>query len=820
MARLVSNLNIRFHCWRHATLAFLLGAAMNLAHGAAVNYSWPADLTGSPFNCSETSPSVYTCPAISFSKNTSVAVTAPIKVIVDGDFYAFMADIGTSGNNLLLDVRGNVTFSKNSSGYLDIKATGSINIGMNSSIHGDLASSGGNVNVDKNSTIYGNVDANDDLYVGKHGRITGTCSYAHTNYICAGGTTPGFDHIMISHAPTGITCTPSTITIKACSGADSNGTCTAFNGGVSGTIVAAGGAGQELEFDIPEDSSQTTIALASSTATTYTLSTPDAKYSCWNGTSNSCQIEFEQAGFVFADIPNHWAGEQQASTLSAVSTTGSGKTCAPAYTSATPVTFRCAYVNPGVGSPLTLAFGSNPPETFSCGTDKSISVPFDGNGQAAFKLTYPDAGNITLTAFVGSDMNGQDSFIAAPASFRLTALENPIRAGKDAGITVEALTRTGAVAPSFGRETPAESVQLTFKRCQPSTDGPSDGVFTSVSAPFSNGAASYRIIWDEVGNGDLTAKLVNSSYLGSGLAPAGILGPSSSACSAADGALVSVPHHFQTRTGQAVYTYSGQAMKILVTAHAADHKPTSNYYIPSGTASRTVRTLTVEAWNGLTQNPGPGSWNQASVAPADISNDSTRGTVTFLRTYTLANKLTAPADATIRVKDAYTSSAGFEEAVTNIRNGRLRLSNAFGSINQDLAIPVMAQYWSGSTWILNSDDNYTRVDLPAIALTRSGAAINSNAAAMGTLVNGQGKIVITKPGSGTAGTVDVAINLGDVGLDISCLASHPASTGSALPWLRHTYGSCASPADPSARATFGVYPGQTKRTIYVREAFN
>lgn len=800
-------------------MGLLLWCSMGLAQGAALNYSWPADLTGSPFNCTETSPAVYSCPAMTFTKNTSIAVTAPIKVVVNGDFYAFMANIGSSSNALLLDVRGNVTFSKNSGGYLDIKATGDITIGMNSGMHGDLASSGGNVYVNKNSTIYGNVDADQDLNVGNHGRITGTCSYQHTNYICAGGTTPTYDHLIISHAPTGITCAPSVITIKACTGTDSGGSCTAFTGGVTGTILAQNGTDQELEFEILDGSSQTTVELSSETATTYTLSA-DSKYTCWNGASNNCQIEFEQAGFIFADIPNHWAGDQQSSTISAVSTKGTGKTCSPTYTTAAPVTFRCAYVNPGVGSPLTLAFGSNAPETLSCGTDKTISVPFDSNGQAAFKLTYPDAGNITLTAFVGANMSGQDEFIAAPASFKLTPASNPLRAGVDTQVLVEALTRSGAAAKSFGRESPAESVQLAFKRCQPSTDGPSDGEFTPTAGSFTNGAATYSIKWSEVGNGDLTAKLVNSTYLGSGLAPTGIFGPNASACSATDGALTSVPHHFQTETGQAVYTYSGQPMKVIVSAHAADHKLTTNYYLLSGATSKTVRPLTLEAWNGATQNPGPGSWDLASIPLTVMSNGSDRGKVSFLSTYTLATKLTPPADATIRVKDSNATSMGFnEEVVTSIRNGRLRLSNAFGSVKQSLYVPVAAQYWSGTTWILNTDDNDTKVPAGAIALTQTGIS-GSIATVNPSFAAGRATIMLSAPTSGNSGSVDVALNLSAGTSDNACYGSHPASTGSNQSWLRHTFGSCASPADPSARATFGVYPGQTKRTIYVREAFN
>ena len=830
MARLVSHFTSRIPLLLRTALALLLWSALDPA-AAKDSYSWPADLTDSPFNCTEISPGAFNCSGgISFSKKTTIAVTEPIKVTFNDDVYIEMADIGSPGVALLLDVKGSVTFAKNSTGYLDIKATKDINIGMNSDIFGDVTSTGDDVSIEKNSTVNGDVEAKDELSVGMHGKITGTCkakTVDPSDFKCGGGTAPSFDHIMISHGGTGVTCTPSILTIKACKDADSGGTCTPYTGGVSGIIRASSTTSQDLNFSIPNGSSEATVSLASTKVATFTLSSPDTAFTCWNGTTNSCQHEFEQAGFVFTDILNHSAGIQQTSRISAVSTKPGGKSCVPAFTSTTNVTFNCTYTNPESGSSLSLAFGATT-TTFTCGGNQTIPVPFDSTGKADFKLTYPDVGSITLKATVGSDMQGQDSFITAPASFKLTPAENPIRAGQDTNVTIEAMTAiTDLRAKSFGLEknTP-ESVKLTFKRCQPSAshpDGtaPDDGNFTSTSTGFANGQAIYKIKWTEVGNGDLNAALVSGNYLGSSLAPTGTLG---SACAAgADGALASVPHHFKTQTEQPIYAYSDQPMNIIVSAHDKDHNLTRNYYILADKSSKTVKPLTLGAWKGTDQNPGNGAWNATSIPLADMKNGTERGKIGFTRTYKLGDKLTAPVDAAIRVSDGSTNSSGAgEEVVTSIRNGRLRLSNAFGSIKQSLSIPVMAQYWSGSSWILNTDDNYTTLPLTSIALTRSIASSNSAVTENKTIAAGQSKIVISPPGSGTSGTVDVAVNLGDsTGQDISCLpGTHPTTVGNKQPWLRHAYGSCGSQVDPSARATFGVYPGQTKRTIYVREAFD
>ena len=80
------------------------------------------------------------------------------------------------------------------------------------------------------------------------------------------------------------------------------------------------------------------------------------------------------------------------------------------------------------------------------------------------------------------------------------------------------------------------------------------------------------------------------------------------------------------------------------------------------------------------------------------------------------------------------------------------------------------------------------------------------------------------PSPSATGSVDIALNLGATAADQSCLATHPASTGAALPWLRAPQGSangCAAAwdRDPAARASFGIYSPETRKTLHVREIF-
>ena len=68
----------------------------------------------------------------------------------------------------------------------------------------------------------------------------------------------------------------------------------------------------------------------------------------------------------------------------------------------------------------------------------------------------------------------------------------------------------------------------------------------------------------------------------------------------------------------------------------------------------------------------------------------------------------------------------------------------------------------------------------------------------------------------------MAANLGTSGNDQSCL-SHAKQTSkpAEVPWLRSQNGNCAATydRDPSARASFGVYAPETRKTVHIREGY-
>ena len=165
-------------------------------------------------------------------------------------------------------------------------------------------------------------------------------------------------------------------------------------------------------------------------------------------------------------------------------------------------------------------------------------------------------------------------------------------------------------------------------------------------------------------------------------------------------------------------------------------------------------------------------------------------------------------------------------AGNELRFGRLKLFNVFGTDRTDLAIPVQAQYWSGLTWIKNAADSCTPIAKNSVALSDA-LSVNNKVSADVTLSGGGANIVLTcpyatcplatKPASPLTGTVGVCVDLGaNPGTGVVCSATSSA----ALSYLQSLWPPGSSyNNDPWATATFGVYSPETKKTVHVRELY-
>lgn len=801
--------------------------------------------------------------------------------------YVSMYNNGTVGGAITAQT-GTVFINDHNSVGGDVTAVGSVTIDDHTVIAGNVTSTTSHVYISTYSTVMGNVTAATNLTSGTGSQIqqcarsTGAWSmYLYSPSMVAGAccgaagtcgkscivgspvppSCKTLHHIAVQHGTgTGLTCAPNTVTLVAC--ADS--TCSStYTGGVSGSLTAIGsgitvnfpsGSG----FNIPAGASSTTVSFQPVTAGKVTVDALPVTPLSSNGTTcnfgnPSCAFTVADSGFAIT-VPAHVSGTSQTVSIAAIQKSAASTTCVPAFANVVKtVAMGCSYSNPATGQTSVVidgvALNTDSAASAACdGTTKLLSLTFNGSGIATPSLVYNDVGKVTLNlSLAGADlasglnMSGTSSFVVAPSAFTITGLPATlIQAGAPFSATISAVNANGVVTPNFGREAPSEGIRLSWVKASPTGSGANAGTFTGTGVgataaltSFANGAATVSdLAWTEVGTGDLTASLASGNYLSSGLSASGTTGNTGAA-------LRSVPHHFDVGVTQGCgsITYSGQPFGVTVTARNASNGITLNYNGSSATAPPLAKQVTLSAASN-------GTLGSFATGTATVASGSFLAGIATVATpvFTFSSKLTGPSAIGIRAQDTDgVSSIGAIEGIAQLRSGRLRITNAFGTEKRALTAPVQAQYWSSKAWVLNSLDNCTKVPIAAVSLDgyldAKGASTSdwhtavvpdANGKAI-SMVNGNGTLTLEAPtahsAKAPAGSVDVSINLGSTVNDASCLPSpRPTTTGAALGWLRARFGSsngCAGTPDftrdPSMRATFGVYAPELKRLIHSAE---
>jgi MSHA biogenesis protein MshQ len=335
-------------------------------------------------------------------------------------------------------------------------------------------------------------------------------------------------------------------------------------------------------------------------------------------------------------------------------------------------------------------------------------------------------------------------------------------------------------------------VQISHTLVQPA--GGSSGSLANgliAGGSFSNGAATVsNLAWNQVGIISLSAGQSDNDYLGAG----------SISGTASGNVGRFYPDHFDTTVVQGCatggFTYSGQPMTVTVTAKNASGAAMANF-----DAATFAKAVTLTEANGIA-----GSLAAASVASTAFSAGVAGATPVF----TFGTRTTAPSIIKLRATDATdaeNSAAGLE-GTANLRSGRLRMINAYGSELLALSVPqwLSAQYWTGGNWMLNTDDSCTHLAVPTSA---SGmvfgpgnlvagstlASIQGATSGNGTLLAGDAGFLLSRPSGGKTGYVDITM-------------ATPA-------WLSYPWSSSAASA-AQGRATFGRYKSPL---VFMRENY-
>ncbi len=711
------------------------------------------------------------------------------------------------------------------------------------------------------------------------------------------------NHYELSLPASSVACSPSTVTVTACAGAPGPSPCTNIyskanvNGfdatlaNSAGTLAdltptfATGVATTTLSYTTATNGAQVIVTYSTAPTTSPALDLDTTTLCCQGGScfqSRTCTTTFSKDALFVADtvggaaanIPNQTAGVQSGQFyVRAVKTLGDGS-CDDALRGSAAINFGYQCKNPAncfaanmmkVETVATTTIPRNNDNSVAATT--SVSMTFDAQGYAPFKLTYEDVGLMTLyMESVAAGLSGlSNAFVVRPYDFRITTaniacsnandcasgnpsgLTNPvaparsgppfIKAGSPFTVVVTAVAANISPTPSYGQEVPAESVKLTSELISPqvsnsdSFNGYNPPVANNTSFTFSNGVGTgASFSWPEVGILRLRPSVGDGNYLSAG----DVLGTVTGYIGRF------IPHHFNvTRThgcplgaDPELFTYSGQSFPVTATAVTASNVTTVNYH---GTDYAKLATLSS---GGDTAN---------FVGNTFLAANFSGGVRTQNATYTFPNnwpttptKETNPVTLALRVAENSATypdgddvrSTGYTEQRTQIRSGRVRVFNAYGSELLDLPVPMRVEYFNNG-WTANTEDTCTITALKAPDACRRNLDAcqptpadretcvldtgNPGSSAQGciaagpevgkrflsTPTGGSFNLWLRAPGAGNSGSVDLSANLSAAGYS----------------WLLYDWDNNGTPVeDPVGTATFGTWRGNP-RHIHLRELY-
>jgi MSHA biogenesis protein MshQ len=465
-----------------------------------------------------------------------------------------------------------------------------------------------------------------------------------------------------------------------------------------------------------------------------------------------------------------------------------------------PFTLANAYPNVRVRVKDT----SNSPTVYGCSVDNFSVRP----------------NSLTVTSSANADPSGASPsatpVVKAGATFTLTATAVTGYSGtpsvNGSAVTVNPLS-PGIASGSFGAANASNGVatgNFTYSEAgyfTLNTDAVYDQSFTAVDQP-----------------GDCTADYSNTLVNGKYGCYFG------NAATTAFGRFV--PDHFAITAGSvtpACGTFSyfdqdGFVTTFTLTAQNSSNATTLNY---TGSFARLVLT----SWTGYGFTGDTATPSASATAPTGTWNNGVASV--SAQHQVLARPTSAPASPlSLTVSARPVDPDGVTTAVptaamsagTPLRFGVLALGSAYGSNLLALRLPVTAMYWNGTGLVPNTADTCTGAVLSnaSIALGNqvqkpgTNGSFSTSVMASPTLAStwsqGRGSIMLSAPS--TAGTAQVALNLGSGSTDASCIGWGVASTGSRLPWLRGNWCGAAYAVDPSSLASFGA---AATPFVYLRE---
>ncbi|MCL1089008.1 MSHA biogenesis protein MshQ [Shewanella profunda] len=510
-----------------------------------------------------------------------------------------------------------------------------------------------------------------------------------------------------------------------------------------------------------------TLGVKGSNPTTRPLSKTLCRIGAGALSENNCSLTFADSGFIF-DVPDKLASKPVDVLVKAIKKSDETQQCVPSFQGQTKsLSFWSQYLEPSAPiTPKAVTINSTAISTTSA-APTALNLVFDANGQANIAVNYPDAGKLQLDAkYTGTGdeqgllMIGSDQFVSVPAGLCVKPVDASAlcpsanmscnvyrKAGQTFGMTVQAVAWQADNDSDFcsgNLPTPNfsdDSMALASKVVAPTiANGANNGVLGVTSYNHSAQTNNLNTINNqtisEVGVFQLTAK-ASDNYLG----------VSSSlnipmAYSANIGRFV--PDSFLVSDVSVIsacgsFSYMDQSFPMSMQLNAINSAGTvtQNYFPPFAVATAKLV--------GENNNNGIDLQNRLSALPINAASWS-QGVATVDATYRANFSRVTPnilsnlyqdgpfelLDIGVQVMDndprpngiySYVASPDMDAASTGncascnaknitmqiLRHGRVVMDNTYGPETETLRMPVRAEYWNGTNWVLNTDDSCTTV---------------------------------------------------------------------------------------------------------------
>jgi len=620
------------------------------------------------------------------------------------------------------------------------------------------------------------------------------------------------DHYQLYHDGIGLTCLAEPITVKACANSDCSSlftddiTATLSIGGTSNNVTISGG---QLDYEF--DYTGTGTAEVS-------LNNPSqsANVDCYvNGVLDaSCEITFTDSQLLLT-VPTLTACKSATATIKAITTDPNDNSCKTAISGNRDIYFWSNYTSPSSGT-NNVAINNTDITTSAPGT--ATNLQFSSDGEASFDITYPDAGQLTLSATYsaanGKTMSGTSSpFVSKPVALVVYSNDSNAdctandascsvfkKAGEAFNLKVDAACWTDDSDSDFTDNPLTPNFELSSIINNHNVVAPSGGASGSISntsftfLTSDNGSHSLSQTVSEVGVFEFG--ITTPSYYGENL---------TTVTSPAIGRFY--PDHFELTTlsngtfganACTGFSYSGQdfnyqtAPQLTVTAYSAASPatitqnytgdfaklastdfnlttPTTDANQLGADATNLVRLLWTPDGPSLTDN-GDGS---LTFAFGNDSYNYLHEPNSLIAEFTNAVDLTFTAISDSDGVDSQGLPYTLQPAGENIRFGRFAINNAHGSELAPLSVILTAEYFNGINWVDNTADQCTTLSLAsdlqlANPDTASGSwqsGTTTMTIANGTtsatlsnnvpLLNGQATLTLSAPGEDNEGYVDI-----------------------------------------------------------------